>query len=292
MTPSPRSSTSNGLPPGPNAPLRVKCISRCRCACSWSESSPTVSATVIRAMLAPLPGRRNGRNVAFRRVDVRRIVISAISSKLVRFKERCRTAPVSRPSTRSRPSSSARSGTRRASGCCSCCATASRRVGALQAALDLDSGGTSQHLAALRQQGLVDEPPRGHERLLPRSRTRASSSCSSWPRRSSPPGSKTPARCWTTSPSRTSARADRVSAAARARRRRCSPLGGVADARCRGACAPGSRCRPPACALLGAAGAARAVRRQRRRGRASATASSPALGIDPLSGLLPRRCWR
>jgi DNA-binding transcriptional ArsR family regulator len=28
-------------------------------------------------------------------------------------------------------------------------------VGALQAALDLDSGGTSQHLAALRKQGLV-----------------------------------------------------------------------------------------------------------------------------------------
>jgi DNA-binding transcriptional ArsR family regulator len=29
-------------------------------------------------------------------------------------------------------------------------------VGALQAALDLDSGGTSQHLAALRKQGLVE----------------------------------------------------------------------------------------------------------------------------------------
>lgn len=30
-----------------------------------------------------------------------------------------------------------------------------RSVGALQVALDLDSGGTSQHLAALRKQGLV-----------------------------------------------------------------------------------------------------------------------------------------
>ena len=30
-----------------------------------------------------------------------------------------------------------------------------RSVGALQAALELDSGGTSQHLAALRQAGLV-----------------------------------------------------------------------------------------------------------------------------------------
>ncbi len=29
-------------------------------------------------------------------------------------------------------------------------------VGALQAAIDLDSGGTSQHLAALRKQGLVE----------------------------------------------------------------------------------------------------------------------------------------
>jgi ArsR family transcriptional regulator len=29
-------------------------------------------------------------------------------------------------------------------------------VGALQAALDLDSGGTSQHLSALRKQGLVE----------------------------------------------------------------------------------------------------------------------------------------
>src|SRR6478736_1391104 len=31
-----------------------------------------------------------------------------------------------------------------------------RSVGALQAALDLDSGGTSQHLAALRRIGLVE----------------------------------------------------------------------------------------------------------------------------------------
>jgi ArsR family transcriptional regulator len=31
-----------------------------------------------------------------------------------------------------------------------------RSVGALQAALELDSGGTSQHLAALRRIGLVD----------------------------------------------------------------------------------------------------------------------------------------
>jgi ArsR family transcriptional regulator len=34
-------------------------------------------------------------------------------------------------------------------------------VGALQAALDLDSGGTSQHLAALRKQGLVSSRREG-----------------------------------------------------------------------------------------------------------------------------------
>jgi DNA-binding transcriptional ArsR family regulator len=34
-------------------------------------------------------------------------------------------------------------------------------VGALQAALELDSGGTSQHLAALRKQGLVENRREG-----------------------------------------------------------------------------------------------------------------------------------
>ncbi|HWK29251.1 MAG TPA: metalloregulator ArsR/SmtB family transcription factor [Solirubrobacter sp.] len=36
-----------------------------------------------------------------------------------------------------------------------CLREGEQSVGALQAALDLDSGGTSQHLAALRKQGLV-----------------------------------------------------------------------------------------------------------------------------------------
>ena len=36
-----------------------------------------------------------------------------------------------------------------------------RSVGALQDALDLDSGGTSQHLAALRRIGLVDSRKEG-----------------------------------------------------------------------------------------------------------------------------------
>ena len=51
-------------------------------------------------------------------------------------------------------------------------------VGALQDALDLDSGGTSQHLAALRRIGLVESRRGGHERLLPGRRSRRSSRCS------------------------------------------------------------------------------------------------------------------
>jgi hypothetical protein len=42
-----------------------------------------------------------------------------------------------------------------------------RTVGDLQAALRLDSSGTSQHLAALRQQGGAREPACGDQRLLP-----------------------------------------------------------------------------------------------------------------------------
>ena len=45
-----------------------------------------------------------------------------------------------------------------------------RSVGALQAELGLDSGGTSQHLAALRRIGLVASRREGNERLLPRRR--------------------------------------------------------------------------------------------------------------------------
>ena len=57
-------------------------------------------------------------------------------------------------------------------------------VGALQAALELDSGGTSQHLAALRKQGLVTSRQRRARASTTASRTSASSNCSSWPRRS------------------------------------------------------------------------------------------------------------
>ena len=71
---------------------------------------------------------------------------------------RTRSAARLRPQGRVLPR---RSATRRACACCSCCARASRRVGALQAALDLDSGGTSQHLAALRKQGLVESRREG-----------------------------------------------------------------------------------------------------------------------------------
>ncbi len=45
-----------------------------------------------------------------------------------------------------------------------------RSVGSLQAELELDSSGTSQHLAALRRIGFVDVAARGDERLLPRRR--------------------------------------------------------------------------------------------------------------------------
>jgi DNA-binding transcriptional ArsR family regulator len=48
-------------------------------------------------------------------------------------------------------------------------------VGALQTALELDSSGTSQHLAALRQQGVVESRRAG---------IRACRSCSRWRARS------------------------------------------------------------------------------------------------------------
>ena len=41
-----------------------------------------------------------------------------------------------------------------------------RSVGELQAALEIDSSGTSQHLAALRKQGLLESRTGGDERLL------------------------------------------------------------------------------------------------------------------------------
>ena len=53
------------MPSGPKAPLRVKCISRCRCACSWSDSVPTVSATVMQPCSPSYRSRFNGRSVAF-----------------------------------------------------------------------------------------------------------------------------------------------------------------------------------------------------------------------------------
>ena len=59
------------------------------------------------------------------------------------------------PCTRSRRPSFACSVIRPACGSSSCCARASAQSGALQSELELDSGGTSQHLAALRRIGVV-----------------------------------------------------------------------------------------------------------------------------------------
>ena len=60
------------------------------------------------------------------------------------------------PSTRRRRPSSASSVIPPACGSSSCFGDGERSVGALQAELGLDSGGTSQHLAALRRIGLVE----------------------------------------------------------------------------------------------------------------------------------------
>src|SRR5579862_4908535 len=74
-----------------------------------------------------------------------------------------------------------------------------RTVGELQAELKLDSSGTSQHLAALRQHGVLDSRRVGTS-VYYRIRTRVSHNVWPSPRSSSPPRYRTPRLCSAASP--------------------------------------------------------------------------------------------
>ena len=173
--------------------------------------------------------------------------LRCISSNNRRFGnfQRCRTTPAR--STRSRRTSFACSATRRACGSSSCCATGERSVGALQDELGLDSGGTSQHLAALRRIGLVESRREGTSVYYRVADARVFDLLEA-----GRGDHRTPARRAAVDPARARDARDRRSCSSPgwARSRSAALLAARAGARSR----PGSGCRRPGAPCVGVAG--------------------------------------
>ena len=132
-----------------------------------------------------------------------------------------------------------------------------RSVGALRDALGLDASSTSQHLAALRAQGLVVSRKQGTS-VYYRVRDPRTLELLELAKQIISGHARTTRRCWTTSPSRTShhrrtaARGDPLAWAA---------LAGVATLACGSVLAAADPCAPASCpggrdAALGGAGVA------------------------------------